>query len=134
MDVLQEHLVRARASGGVFARSVARPPWGVCLPGTIGLAIHAVVQGRAWLWLDDPRAAFQLSPGDVALVRGGLDPRVAHRPPAPCVPAAAFRAQPSGDERTSAPEATVFLCGAYQFAGDVGRRLLDALPPVLHLP
>jgi AraC-like DNA-binding protein len=134
MDVLQEYLVRARASGGVFARSVARPPWGVCLPGTIELAVHAVVQGHAWLWLDDPKAAFELTPGDVALVRGGLDHRVAHSPTARCRPADEFRAQHSGDERTSDPEATVFLCGAYQFAGDVGRRLLDALPPVLHLP
>ena len=35
MDVLQDHLARARASGGVFARSVAQPPWGLRLPGTI---------------------------------------------------------------------------------------------------
>jgi hypothetical protein len=32
VDVLQEHLARARASGGVFARSVARSPWGLRLP------------------------------------------------------------------------------------------------------
>src|SRR5580658_2856223 len=51
VDVLQEHLARARASGGVFARSVAHPPWGLRLPGTIQLAVHAVIRGRAWLWL-----------------------------------------------------------------------------------
>ena len=134
MDVLQEHLTRARASGGVFARSVARPPWGVCLPGTIQLAVHAVVRGHAWLWLDDPRSAVELTPGDVALVRGGLDHRVADSPTARCLSPDDFRAQHSDDDQTSDPEATVFLCGAYKFAGDVGSQLVEALPPMLHLP
>ncbi len=85
MDVLQDHLARARASGGVFARSVAQPPWGLRLPGTIPLAVHAVVQGRAWLWLDDPDAPLELAPGDVALVRGGPDHHIAHEPAAACL-------------------------------------------------
>jgi AraC-like DNA-binding protein len=135
VDVLQEHLARARASGGVFARSVAKPPWGLCLPGTIQLAVHAVVRGRAWLWLDDPRSAFELAPGDVALVRGGADHRVAHSPTAICLPPEQFRKQHApGGEHASDPAATIFLCGAYQFAGDVGRGLVEALPPTLHLP
>ncbi len=28
----------------------------------------------------------------------------------------------------------MFLCGAYRFAGDIGRGLVEALPPVLSLP
>jgi AraC-like DNA-binding protein len=134
MDVLQEHLIRARASGGVFARSVARPPWGVCLPGTIQLSVHALVRGHAWLWLDDPQAAFQLTTGDVVLVRGGFDHRVADSPTTLCLTAEDFRAQHSDDAHASDPETTVFLCGAYQFAGDVGSQLIEALPPVLRLP
>jgi hypothetical protein len=78
MDLLQDHLARARASGGVFARTVTAPPWGLRLPGTIQLALHAVVQGRAWLWLDDPQTVVELAPGELALVRGG--PRPPHRP------------------------------------------------------
>lgn len=135
MDVLQEHLVRARASGGVFARSVASPPWGLCLPGTIQLAIHAVVRGHAWLWLDDPRSAIELAPGDVVLVRGGTDHRIADRPSTTCLTPEQFREQhPPGDELAGDPAATVFLCGAYQFSGDVGRGLVEALPVTLHLP
>ena len=60
MDLLQDHLTRARASGGVFARTVAKPPWGLRLAGTIQLAAHAVVEGRAWLWLDDPDSPLEL--------------------------------------------------------------------------
>jgi AraC-like DNA-binding protein len=106
----------------------------VCLPGTIQLAVHAVVRGHAWLWLDDPQAAFELAIGDVALVRGGRDHRVADNPNALCLSPDDFRAQHSEDEYADDPEATVFLCGAYQFAGDVGGQLVEALPPVLHLP
>lgn len=133
MDVLQTHLLRARASGGLFARSVARPPWGLRLPGGIQLTVHAVIQGRMWLWVDDPERPQELSPGDVALVRGGLDHFIAHEPNAACLPPEQFQARHTNDERAVAEGADVFLCGAYALSGDVGRGLLDALPSVLTL-
>jgi AraC-like DNA-binding protein len=133
MDLLQDHLVRARASGGVFARTVAAPPWGLRLSGSIQLALHAVVRGRAWLWLDDPGAAFELAPGDLALVRGGPDHHIAHEPWASCLEPAEFKARHANDERSDNRRATVFLCGAYRFSGDVGEGLLGALPQVLPL-
>jgi len=124
--------VRARASGGVFARTVARPPWGICLPGTIELTIHAVIRGEAWLWLDKPEGATKLAAGDVALVRGGADHNFAHSPYATCLTAHDFfRAEHLEDVQD--PDATLFLCGAYQFAGDIGSQLLEALPPILIL-
>ena len=91
MDVLQAHLVRARASGGAFARAVAQPPWGLRLPGTIPLTVHAVIQGRMWLWLDDSRSPLELAPGDVALVRSGPDHFIAHEPNAACLPLEQFQ-------------------------------------------
>jgi AraC-like DNA-binding protein len=133
VDVLQAHLMRARASGGVFARSVAHPPWGLRLPGTIQLAVHAVIAGRMWLWLDDPRSAVELAPGDVALVRGGPDHFIGHQPNADCLSPEQFRARHAVDERASTQGAHVFLCGAYVLSGDVGRGLLEALPPILTL-
>jgi AraC-like DNA-binding protein len=133
MDLLQDHLARARASGGVFARTVAAPPWGLRLPGTIQLALHAVVQGRAWLWLDDPRAALELAPGELALVRGGPDHHIAHEPGAGCLEPAEFKARHANGEHPDDRRATVFLCGAYRFSGDVGEGLLGALPRVLPL-
>src|SRR6267378_2724468 len=130
MDLLQDHLTRARASGGVFARTVARPPWGLRLAGTIQLAVHAVVEGRAWLWLDDPDSSLELAPGDIALVRGGPDHHIAHEPGAACLEPDEFRAQRAHDESSDDQRATVFLCGAYRLAGDIGQGLLDALPPI----
>jgi AraC-like DNA-binding protein len=144
VDILQEHLIRARASGGVFARSVAVPPWGLRLPGTIQLAVHAVVQGHAWLWTEENDDPLELTPGDLALVRGGPDHFVAHQPGAHCVSPAEFRSLHPGDVHpcdvhpgdAASPDhrSAVFLCGAYRFAGDIGRGLVEALPPVLSLP
>ena len=54
--------------------------------------------------------------------------------PAAACPPDDFRAQHSDDDQTSDPEATVYLCGTYEFAGDVGSQLVEALPPILHLP
>ncbi|MFD9701488.1 cupin domain-containing protein [Lentzea sp. NPDC059081] len=133
MDVLHEHLMRARASGGVFARSVAQPPWGLRLPGSIQLAVHALVRGRMWLWLDGSEPV-ELAAGDVALVRGGPDHFVAHEPGAMCLVPEQFRVQHADDALAPPQEVHTFLCGAYVLAGDVGRGLLEALPPVLHLP
>src|SRR5215469_5554660 len=134
MDILQEHLVRARASGGVFARSVAVPPWGLRFPGTIQLAVHAMVQGRAWLWADGNGDLLELAPGDLALVRGGPDHFVAHQPGAHCVSPAEFRSLPADYAGSPGQRSAVFLCGAYRFAGDIGSGLVEALPPVLSLP
>lgn len=131
MDLLYDHLVRARATGAVFARTVAEPPWGLRLGGSIQLAVHTVIRGRGWLWLDTPGSAVELSPGTVTLVRGGPDHCIGHEPGADCLAPEQFRARHAQAEAGDNPRATVFLCGAYQFAGDVGSGLLDALPQVM---
>jgi AraC-like DNA-binding protein len=131
---MQDHLAYARASGGVFARSVARPPWGLRLPGSIQLSLHTVIRGHAWFWLDDPKSAVELRPGDLALVRGGPDHHIAHEPdPRACLPHERFWAEHAADGGTEDRAASIFLCGAYRFAGDVGRSLVESLPPALVL-
>jgi AraC-like DNA-binding protein len=95
--------------------------------------VHAVIQGRLWLWLDDPGSPVELAPGDVAFVRGGPDHFVAHKPDAACVDPEQFQARYADDERSSTDGANVFLCGAYVLSGDIGRGLLEALPPILTL-
>ena len=133
MDVLQDQLARARSSGGVFARSTARPPWGMRLPGTIELTVHVVLKGRAHVWLEDPADASELSAGDLALVPGGPDHYLADDTRTICVPHERFLEQRAGEEPSSHPDASVFMCGAYRFRGDVGRGLLLSLPPILVL-
>jgi AraC-like DNA-binding protein len=98
-----------------------------------------VVQGHAWLWTEGDDDPLELTPGDLALVRGGPDHFVAHEPGAHCVSPAEFRSlHPRdvhpGDAGSPDHRSAVFLCGAYRFAGDVGKGLVEALPPVLSLP
>lgn len=151
MDLLQDRLLRAHAGGAVFAQTRAHPPWGLRLqPGT-QLAVHAMISGEGWMWLDDPTEAIRLRAGELLLVRGTLLHHLADEPGQSCVDLAQFRSSDRGQEGNSAPgEAptsrqaatghqpaadpdTVFLCGAYRFAGDIGQALIDTLPPVLHI-
>jgi AraC-like DNA-binding protein len=133
VDLLQEHLIRARASGGVFARSAANPPWGLRLS-QIQLAVHAVLQGRVWLWTEDGDEPVELAAGDLAFVRGGSDHFIAHEYGAACVSPDEFRLRHAVDSGELDGRGAVFLCGAYQFAGDIGAGLVEALPPVLAFP
>ncbi len=133
MDLLNDHLVRARATAAVFARTAVEPPWGLKLGGSIQLAVHAVTRGRAWLWFDDPTDPVELVPGEITLVRGGSDHFIAHEPGADCWEPDDFRHQQSERSPVADHAATIFLCGAYRFSGDVGTGLLDSLPPVLTL-
>jgi AraC-like DNA-binding protein len=103
----------------------------VTLPGSIQLSLHTVLRGHAWLWLDDPAGAERLLPGDLAIVVGGRDHHIADEPdPDLCMTHEQFWAAGARDDAED-PHAAVFLCGAYRLAGDVGRSLIQALPPML---
>jgi len=56
-----------------------------------------------------------------------------HEPGADCLEPEEFRARHAQAGPRGNPQATVFLCGAYQFSGDVGSGLLDALPEIMTL-
>jgi len=130
MDLLHEHLIRARAGGAIFGRSVIRPPWGVTYPASIQLSLHMVLRAHAWVWVDDLKDAVRLLPGDLALVVGGRDHHLACEPDASyCIAPEMFWARSADDP--SDPDSSIFLCGAYRLAGDVGRGLIQALPPML---
>jgi Cupin len=90
-----------------------------------------------WLWLGDPRDAVELAPGDLVLVVGGPDHHIAHERGAACLSPERFREQHADAEHAHEHDdhrgATVFLCGAYRFSGDVGRGLIQTLPPILLL-
>ena len=72
-------------------RMVTSPPWGLQLGGSIQLAVHTVVRGRGYLWLNTPGNVVELSPGTVALVRGGQDQHIGHEPGADCLEPEEFR-------------------------------------------
>jgi AraC-like DNA-binding protein len=137
VDVLTDMLERSRARGAAFSHSKLRGPWGLFFDGVPGLAVHAIVEGELFLWTE--AETLQLLPGDIVLVRGGLDHSLASEPHRHCVALPEYMAQArvAGSPRRfvsgSGGEASEFFCGAYVFEGDICERLLSLLPDTLRL-
>jgi AraC-like DNA-binding protein len=137
VDVLTDLLQRSRARGAAFSRTTAHGDWGLVFPAGAALAVHAIVEGELYLWLDDPREALRLLPGDIVLVREAIEHRVAHEPGASCVPLTEVMEPGTGVSQRIAvgdlqrPMAAAFFCGAYRFEGDLCHSLLASLPETL---
>lgn len=112
------------------------------------VTVVAVVRGHAWL-IPDAAGPIRLGKGDVAIARGpdhytvaddpGTPPTVIIHPGQICTTTdgadlsqamdlgvRTWGNDPDGD--------TVMLTGTYETAGEISRRLLTALPPILVLP
>jgi AraC-like DNA-binding protein len=139
VDVLTDLLQRSRARGAAFSRTTVYGRWGLRFPAGAGLAVHAIVDGEVWLWVNDPEHSLRLLPGDVVLVREATEHHVAHLPGAPCLALEQAIGPGTGVSRRVAlgdPEqgsAASFFCGAYRFEGDLCDGLLAALPETLRV-
>jgi AraC-like DNA-binding protein len=147
MDAIAGLLDGPRARGAFLLRSLLDPPWSMRIADEAPLTLVAITRGEAWLLPEggEPR---RLGPGDVAVLRGpdpytladdpGTAPQVIILPGNRCE-------TPDGREvslmsfmgvRTwgnSPTGATIMLNGTYEGEGEVSRRLLKALPPVIVL-
>ena len=135
VDVLTDLLERARARGAGFSHSTVRGPFGLVFPAVPGLAVHAIVEGEVHLWIDEDEPLHLLG-GDIVLVRGGLDHRLATSPQATCRPLMEFMDSARVSDRRFVEgegDPSVFFCGAYLFEGDICTQLLDLLPDTLRL-
>ncbi|WP_267242425.1 AraC family transcriptional regulator [Streptomyces sp. PR69] len=148
MDALAGLLDGPRARGAFLLRMVMAPPWSVRVEDRAPLCLMCVDRGEAWV-VPESGDPVLLRPGDLAIARGPAPYTVADDPDTP--PQAV--AGPGGSCRTlrgeplaqsmdlgvrtwgNAPDGPVsMLIGAYQMPGEVGGRLLDALPGLLWLP
>lgn len=148
MDALAGLLDGPRARGAFLLRMVMEPPWSVCIEDHAPLCLMCVTRGEAWI-VPDSGDPVLLLPGDVAIARGpepytAADtaqtlPRGRIGPGGTCH---TLQGEPLAQSmhlgvRTwgNAPDgSTTMLIGTYQMKGEVSGRLLDALPPLLHLP
>lgn len=135
VDVLTDLLQRSRATGAAFSHTTVHGDWGVRFPSGPLISIHAIVEGEAHLWSDDPAAALRLVAGDVVLVRESTRHQLAHAPGAGCIPFGDLANDPTTRRRIADGDgpSTVFFCGAYDFAGDLCRPMLESLPPAFAL-
>lgn len=148
MDALAGLLDGPRAKGAFLLRMIMEPPWSVRIEDRAPLCLMCVTEGEAWI-VPAVGDAVRLRPGDIAVARGPEPYTVAHEPGAaptatigPGGVCATLSGEPLSESmrlgvRTwgNSPDgAHTMLVGTYQMDGEVSRRLLDALPPLLHLP
>lgn len=147
MDALAALLSGPRAHNAFLLRSVLDPPWSLRIADEAPLTVVTMLAGEAWL-LRDGEADLRLDGGDVAIVRGpdpytvadspATAPQVVIHPGQRCTTidgeelyqAMDLGVRTWGNSRTGA---TRMLTGTYHLDSEVSRRLLDALPVVVHL-
>ncbi|MBF9131219.1 AraC family transcriptional regulator [Plantactinospora sp. S1510] len=148
MDVLTGLLDGPRARGAFLLRSVLDPPWSLRIQDEAPLTLVVLLRGGAVL-LPDIGEVRPLGEGDVAILRGpdpytvaddpATPPQVIIHPGQRCTTVRGEDLAQAMDlgVRTwgnSSDGATVMLTGTYQVDGEIGRRLLGALPGLLVLP
>lgn len=123
-------------------RALLEPPWSVRVVDRAPLSIVALASGSAWVTYDDAEPV-RVGEGEIAIMRGP-DPYVFSDDPA-TAPQAVIHAggrceTPDGQSLAEELEADVrtwshggggsarMLIGSYENAGEIGARLLDALP------
>ncbi|WBQ05614.1 AraC family transcriptional regulator [Kribbella sp. CA-293567] len=148
MDVLDDLLAGTRARGGVFNLTILDPPWGLHIVDEAPLALATLVRGSAWI-VRDGQPPIRMEQGDVAVLSGptpyvvadqpGTVPNLRIHPYGVCepLPGAPIDYSSRLGVRTHGgrPDGeAMVVSGTYQLEGDVSRRLLAALPPVLVVP
>jgi AraC-like DNA-binding protein len=145
VDDLGALLDGPRARGAFLLRCLLARPWSIRLDDGAALSVTAVLEGEAWASVPGAEPV-RLGPGDV-VVRTGAEPWVLADGPATPVgvvigadqACTTLDGRPLVDElghgvRTwgHGPRADdVLLTGVYAGAGEVGARVLRALPPLL---
>lgn len=158
MDALASLLDGPRARGAFLLRSVLTPPWSLRIADGAPLTLVHVVQGDAWIRTGDALAR-RLRPGDIAVVRGpepyvvaggpDTEPRIVIHPGQVSTTVDGVELcermdlgvrtwgdTPADPARPGElpPGCGVLVTGTYEMGGEIGGRLLSALPRVLVLP
>ncbi|MFE9771860.1 AraC family transcriptional regulator [Streptomyces sp. NPDC005931] len=147
MDALTGLLEGPRARGAFMIRACFDPPWAVRIEDRAPLTVMLLVRGAAWV-VPDEGERLRLGPGDLAIARGPDPYTCADHPdtaPQALILPGGECSYPDGrplngvmdlgvrtwGDRTDGE--TVALIGTYQMRGEIGGRLLHALPPLLSL-
>jgi len=148
MDALAALLDGPRARGAFLLRSMMTPPWSMRIEDRAPLTVIVVARGHAWI-TPDSGSPVRLTPGEVALTRGPRPYTVSDSPDTPpgilispgqlCTtldgtPVAETMSQGVRTWGNTADGETVMLTGTYETATETAQHLLNALPPLLHLP
>ncbi|RSM88554.1 AraC family transcriptional regulator [Kibdelosporangium aridum] len=148
MDALANLLDGPRARGAFLLKVVLDPPWSIHVKDEATLALVTMTRGGGWLMPYDAEP-LRVNVGDVVIARGptpyiladdpATPPKVVILPGDRCT---TLWGEPLAEKlglgvRTwgdSLDGSTMMLIGTYHMSGEVNRRLLDALPPMVIVP
>jgi AraC-like DNA-binding protein len=147
VDSIAGLLDSPRARGALMLRALVEPPWSVRVVDRAPLSIVALASGTAWVTHDGAEPV-RVGEGEIAILRGP-DPYVFSDDPA-TEPQALIHAggrceTPDGQSLAEELDAgvrtwthgaggwTKMLIGSYENTGEIGARLLDALPRLVVL-
>jgi AraC-like DNA-binding protein len=146
VDTLSGLVDGPRARGAFLLRSVLNPPWSLRIEDHAPLSLVTMIHGDAWV-IPDVGPPAQLRPGEVAILRGPDEYTIADTPATPphvvigegqvctVISGPGFAPPKNLGVRTWGDGGdTVMLSGTYSMTGEIGQRLLRALPPVLIRP
>lgn len=148
MDALAGLLNGPRARGAFILRTVLDPPWSLRIEDRAPLSVVAFVRGSGYVLPDDGEPV-PFNEGDVAVMRGPDPYTLAGdlvTPPQAVIHPGEISTTPDGARlceqwnlgvRTwggNPDGSVVLLSGTYQLDGEVSRRLLSVLPPLLVAP
>lgn len=134
-----------RAQGSLFGSTTLTAPWSLRFVDGAPLTLCTVLEGAGWI-VPHGRTPEHLAPGETLVVRGPapfdfVDEVGTPAEPVECGEDCATPDQGGTVHRlgwhdpgpAGAGAATTLVVGAYPVRGEIGRRLLDALPDVLRV-
>jgi AraC-like DNA-binding protein len=147
MDALASLLDGPRARGALTRQVLLDPPWSVWVQDQAPVSVVCLVRGDAWV-LSDEKDPVRLSQGGVVIIRGcgsyvfandpATKPQIVIGPDGHCATLDGVSlADPMSlglrSWGTRRAASTVMLVGTYRMRGDISRRMLGRLPPLVVL-
>lgn len=135
MDPLEDVLALVGATSHMSAAFAAGGRWAVRFDPPAGAKFNSVRRGGCLLWVDGMPDPVNLVEGDCFLLTSPLAFTLASDPGIPPEPAGPLFAEAAGGVARAGVGDDVFLIGgAFSFTERGRALLLDALPPVIHVP
>ncbi len=147
MDALVGLLDGPRARGAFLLRSAWNPPWSLRILAEAPLTLLAVPRGELWI-VPDEGDPVHVRAGDIAITRGpdhykvgdspNTEPTIEIHPGQEC---RSLTGEPVDEVMSLGVRSwgnhhegsTIMMVGAYHSFGEIGDRLIKALPPVIKL-